>query len=290
MFKIWLISLVCAGCAMAQSEMGPAGKVAAQMAGPAGITTALAGPMPNVTGAPYSAETVTERDQQLADGNRIVQSHSGSVARDSHGRTRREETMPGLKGSAGEATQLVMIDDPVAHVHWTLNSQNKTATKMPIPNLPAGAPGPDVPMPMSTGNVLYFTAGSGPGTSVSLFSSTMRVKDANGGSDPNVVKTDLGTQTIEGVPAQGTKITRTFPAGSELGNEQPLTITTETWFSPDLKVVVSSKSSDPRMGETSYRLTNIQRSEPAASLFQVPDDYTVQDAPALTLKLQQQIH
>jgi hypothetical protein len=99
-------------------------------------------------------------------------------------------------------------------------------------------------------------------------------------SDSNVTKTDLGTQTIEGVPAQGTRVTRTIPAG-QFGNEQPMVITTETWYSPDLKVLVMSKSNDPRMGDTTYTLTNIQRSEPAASLFQVPDDYTVRDAPVI---------
>jgi hypothetical protein len=97
-------------------------------------------------------------------------------------------------------------------------------------------------------------------------------------SDDDVVKTDLGTQTIEGVPAQGTRITRTIPAG-QIGNVQPIVITTENWYSPGLKVLVMSKSNDPRMGETSYKLTNIQRSEPAPSLFQPPDDYTVRDQP-----------
>ncbi len=79
--------------------------------------------------------------------------------------------------------------------------------------------------------------------------------------------------------AEGTRITRTIPAGS-VGNEQPIVITTETWYSPDLKVLVMTKTNDPRMGETTYRLTNIQRSEPPANLFQVPDDYTVKDQPA----------
>jgi len=96
--------------------------------------------------------------------------------------------------------------------------------------------------------------------------------------DKDASKVDLGTQTVEGVPAQGTRVTHTIPAG-QMGNDLPIVITTETWFSPALKVLVLSKSSDPRMGETTYKLTGIQRSEPAASLFLVPDDYTVKDQP-----------
>jgi len=87
---------------------------------------------------------------------------------------------------------------------------------------------------------------------------------------------DLGTQTLEGVPAKGTKITRTIPAGAA-GNDLPIVITTETWFSPDLKILLMSKSNDPRMGESTYKLTNLVRSEPDPSLFQLPPDYKIKD-------------
>ncbi|MDT5293477.1 MAG: hypothetical protein QOJ76_357, partial [Acidobacteriota bacterium] len=63
----------------------------------------------------------------------------------------------------------------------------------------------------------------------------------------------------------------------ELGNEQPINIVNERWYSPELQVVVLTRHSDPRFGETTYRLTNITRAEPAASLFQVPSDYTVKE-------------
>jgi hypothetical protein len=64
-----------------------------------------------------------------------------------------------------------------------------------------------------------------------------------------------------------------------MGNDLPIIITTETWFSPELKVLVMSKSSDPRMGETTYKLTNLSRAEPDPTLFQIPADYTVKDQP-----------
>jgi hypothetical protein len=87
-------------------------------------------------------------------------------------------------------------------------------------------------------------------------------------------KEDLGTQTIAGVSAQGTRLTRTIPAG-QIGNEKPIVIVRETWFSNDLQIVVMSKRTNPWSGESTYTLTNIQRTEPAASLFSVPSDYTV---------------
>jgi hypothetical protein len=243
--------------------------------GPIGITAAMAGPMATVAGAPYSAQTETQRVQTLADGNRIEQSTSGNVARDSKGRVRREESLPALKSEAGNAGHLVRIEDPVAGVHWTLDAQRKIAIKMPFAQVKAQtksvAPGAVVPPPPPGPGQVFFSSSTAPAgvQVVSKFQTSL---------DPDAVKTDLGTQTVEGVAAHGTQLTRTIPAG-RIGNEQPIRITTETWYSPDLKVLVMSKTNDPRMGETTYRLTNIQRSEPPASLFQVPDDYTIKDQP-----------
>jgi hypothetical protein len=98
------------------------------------------------------------------------------------------------------------------------------------------------------------------------------------GDQGKVNTEDLGSQTMQGVLATGVRTTRTIPAG-EIGNEQPITIVTEVWTSPDLKTIVSSKRDDPRMGEMTFQLTNIQRTEPDASLFTVPSDFTIVDGP-----------
>lgn len=92
------------------------------------------------------------------------------------------------------------------------------------------------------------------------------------------VRESLGKQTIEGVEAEGTRTTLTFPAGA-MGNERPINIVSERWYSPELQTVVLTRHSDPRFGETTYRLTNINRSEPARTLFEVPSDYTVKEGP-----------
>jgi hypothetical protein len=91
------------------------------------------------------------------------------------------------------------------------------------------------------------------------------------------VKTEqLGAKEIEGVRAEGMRTTTTLPAGV-IGNVRPIQIVSERWYSPELHVVVFSRRADPRFGETIYRLTNITRTEPEASLFQVPADYTRED-------------
>jgi hypothetical protein len=89
---------------------------------------------------------------------------------------------------------------------------------------------------------------------------------------------DLGSQTMEGVFVTGVRTTRTIPAG-QIGNEKPISIVTEVWTSPDLKTVVYSKRIDPRMGEQTFRLTGITRSEPDASLFSVPADFKIVEGP-----------
>lgn len=97
------------------------------------------------------------------------------------------------------------------------------------------------------------------------------------GPPPPETKESLGRQSIEGVEAEGTRITVTIPAGA-IGNERPINIVNERWYSPELQTVVLTKNSDPRFGETIYRLTNINRSEPAHTLFEVPSDFTIKPA------------
>jgi hypothetical protein len=101
---------------------------------------------------------------------------------------------------------------------------------------------------------------------------------AVGPPDGNAKEESLGKQLIEGIEAEGARTTITIPAG-EIGNERPIEIISERWYSPELQTVVMTKHSDPRFGETVYRLTNISRSEPDASLFQVPSDYRIKAVP-----------
>ena len=94
------------------------------------------------------------------------------------------------------------------------------------------------------------------------------------GEDGRKKTESLGKEVIEGLEVEHTRTSLTIPAG-EIGNVQPIEIVDETWYSPELQLMVMTKSRDPRFGETTYRLTDIRRSEPDRSLFEVPNDYTI---------------
>ena len=240
-----------------------------------------------VTDAPYSAEAVTDVVQTLADGNRIVRQNKAQISRDSQGRTRREQGFamigPLVRGPHGDAPRNVQISDPTTGTMIMLDLQNRTAHKMSgVPRVmlrnKIAAAGGTAAVRVDTMNVEKFeVAVPGPppapeGRGGVMFSRMEAVAGIAGGQKP--VVESLGTQFIEGVAVEGTKTTMTIPAG-QIGNEQPINVVSERWFSPDLKVLVMSRQSDPRFGETTYRLTNLTRSEPSPQLFEIPDGFTV---------------
>ena len=236
-----------------------------------------------VQGAPYSATISNELVQTLADGNRIVQTSSGSTARDSQGRTRQETVLPPIGNlSAANAPRLVFIHDTVAQTSYTLNLTDKTAQKIPTfsSSTTGATTGPGV---MGGGATTTFvrvdgeaTAGSAPLPPLPPPLIAQATLIANDQAEASTE--DLGSKTMEGIIVNGVRTTRTIPAG-EIGNEKPISIATEVWTSPDLKTVVYSKRSDPRMGEQTFQLTNIVRAEPDASLFTVPADFKIVDGP-----------
>jgi len=228
-----------------------------------------------VSGAPYTAQAVTETTQTLSDGNRISQTTQGLVARDSAGRTRREQTMPPLPGAQGDAMKLVFINDPVAQVNYVLHP-DRTADKMPLMKGSMTLPAGGFTMVTRSG---VTDADAGAVTAAVTTNVVGRTKIVS--IDSKATLESLGQQTIEGVQAEGTRSTSVIPAGA-IGNEQDIKIVNETWYSNDLQTTISSTRTDPRMGTTTYRLTNIQRAEPSPDLFQVPSDYTVHELPKVT--------
>lgn len=263
-----------------------------------------------VKGAPYSAEAVTETIQTLSDGNRIVNRTTGTLYRDSEGRTRREQTLKaiGSFSNGGEPLQTIFINDPVAGVSYALDTRTRVAhknaplkleQKIVVPGVaPAGvqsggvpssgaAPKPDqhrfeyrieTKRTPATAGTVVLPEGPLPAQGEQFILRTEQgsigyaFKTAEG--DKNVVKESLGRQMIEGVEAEGSRTTLTIPAG-EIGNEREIQVVSERWFSPELQMVVMSKHSDPRSGETIYRLIDINRTEPAKSLFEPPPGFTV---------------
>jgi hypothetical protein len=235
-----------------------------------------------VKGAPFCATVTTEHTQSLADGNRIHTTDSSMLCRDSEGRTRREAGLNLLGAGATQPTsapKLITISDPVAGVRYLLDTENKIAQKIPLP--PDGgftAAGGAAHLPEKQVMIYQRTGGPGPGgPGPDVFFNDVRVMKAGGDSGEAAPKSEsLGDQTIDGIHVTGTRMTHIIPAG-KMGNEKPITVTSERWYSPELKATVSTKHDDPWAGELKTDLKNISTAEPDASLFAVPADYKVLD-------------
>jgi len=202
-----------------------------------------------VEGAPYSATAVTQFTQTLSTGDHIQRTTTASIARDSQGRTRNERSFGSIGALSAEhgGAPTVMIFDPVASKSYVLDARSHTARSMTIP-----------------------AAGTRPA----------HEEGRPAHAQANVKIEDLGTQVMQSVSVQGKRVTRVIPAGRE-GNEKEIDIVSETWYSPDLHVVLMSKTSDPRFGESVYQLNAISRAEPDPTLFVVPSDYAVKEGRTL---------
>lgn len=220
---------------------------------------------------PYSAEAVNESLQMLPDGNKIHRTSVTRVYRDSAGRTRRE--MLAEDGTV----RSISIWDPVGNTNYTLDPETKVATRgggviAPMRS-PAATAAPTVAQGTAVGG------GSGVRTAAPSGVSIARSGGSGGGVMTAVGggnREPLDPQTIEGLSATGTRTTTTIPPG-KVGNAQELKIVSEQWFSDELQVLVMTRHSDPRSGETVYRLRNVLRAEPDPSLFMLPPDYTLQE-------------
>lgn len=217
-----------------------------------------------VIGAPYSADQIQEHVQTLNDGTHITQTQMHmKLYRDSQGRTRTERPLMMALPNGQDSPTVVEITDPVEGVRYTLDTQSKIAHRVKV-QPPSGAQG--------RSGILAGAIGPPPQTQVVIsqtLPATVRARIEG-------QQEKLPLQAIEGVLAEGVRHTIVVPEGAE-GNDRPFSITTETWTAPELKMMVLTKSSDPRYGETITKLTNISRSEPDQALFQPPPDYQVVD-------------
>jgi hypothetical protein len=219
-----------------------------------------------VRGAPFSAATVTTLNQTLGDGTRIERTLKGKVFRDGAGRVRREQTIAGLAAlnPDGDAQPIVTIVDPIASVTYVIDSARSIAHRTPIdPRVWATRPPPSPPPPPPPDGRTASPAAPPPPPP----------------APPRPDEQSLGTRSFDGVAAAGRRTVLTIPIG-QIGNDRPIEVSTERWESPELSTLVMSRHSDPRTGQIEFRLINIRRGEPAATLFTVPEGYTVVDRPA----------
>lgn len=262
--------------------------------------------------SPFSAEEVNESVQTLADGNRIVRSSTGKFYRNSEGRVRREMNggVGGMMGTTYSFGQGVSIVSPDQGSKYLLDTKLQTArlVEMAAQGLTiASSAGQAVSgdlraklaerqaIELKNNGHLYTTPAVPPVPAVAPLPSVAIAGLPVGGSGfaytTGVLnakyesRTDeLGTRDFEGVSAEGTRKTTTIPAGA-IGNERPIEIVYERWFSKELGLVVYSKNTDPRFGEQTYKLTNVVRAEPDPSLFSVPTHYRTVTEPGTFYKM-----
>ena len=187
--------------------------------------------------APFSADIEIENSRRLFNGTTLTKKSEGAIYRDSAGRIRREQTIDDIGGiSIGESQRLIFINDFVANVNYFIDINRKTVREKPLNNN----------------------------------------RPPHHEFEPKDGKTEsLGMKQLEGVNVEGTRTTYEIPVG-EIGNDKPIYVITEKWYSPELQMIVMSKHTDPLAGEQIFRLTNIILGEPAAELFTIPKDYKLE--------------
>lgn len=196
-----------------------------------------------VKGQPFSADIVIEDTRRLFDGSTVTKNRKGAFYRDSAGRTRREQPLEMVGdvaiSNSDGAPQMLVFINDFATHTNYFLDVNRKIARQ---HKIGGNPPPDQAKP------------------------------------ENAKSESLGTKTIEGVNVEGTRSTFEIPAG-QIGNDKPIQVVTETWFSPDLQMVVYSRHVDPLAGEHVFKLVNIKRADPASDLFTVPSGFKVEVAP-----------
>ena len=233
----------------------------------------------SVPNAPFRADAETEFTQVLGDGNRIERRYSSTIARDSQGRTRREEEIAliGPLAVDGPSPRLVTIVDAVAGYTYTLDENQRIAYRNPAVMTKVGGVHYTA---AARGATAWVYEQHGPvelgdqAAKLSIAATPGRRVSAPDKAASKVTSESLGSRSIEGVTAEGTRTTSTIAAGV-IGNVLPIEVVTERWYSRELQMAVLISRRDPRTGDSVYRLRNIVRSEPPSDLFTVPSDYQV---------------
>ena len=261
---ILTVNLSCAIALAAQSvsPTATAGTTNRGARGP-GVTCGMTvRPMPPamaaVRGAPYSLVRESSQIQTLADGTHITYfANSEKRFRDSQGRTRTEAALcPKMADDPNGV--LIQIHDPVSGFAYILDVQNHVAYKYAL-------------------RVSGASSASGGAATVSPALPQVRTEHPDSAITSKETTEPLPPQTVDGVTVDGTRTTTVIPEGAE-GNDRPITVVRETWFSPYLNLPPLARISDPRSGETTSRITNVDTAEPSPLLFQPPVDYKIVDA------------
>ena len=220
---------------------------------------------PPVLDAPFSADALTTVRQTLSDGTRIERTASARYYRDRAGRIRIEQMIMGLEAlnpAADGQIRTTIYPDPSKGTVYTLDPMTRTA-----------AEGSRDMAGMTVGGGDTFSAPVG-GARFLIFSRLERLRQRPWFRGNAIEEQSLGSRRIAGIETVGRRATMTIPVG-QVGNDRPMEVVDERWESPELKMVIYSRVSDPRTGIVEYQLSNIRRTEPPPALFKVPVDYTI---------------
>jgi hypothetical protein len=211
---------------------------------------------------PYTATWTEKTVQTLANGTTVTRESMTKFARDSSGRsyTEMHNTLPA--GPDGQPREVVVyhIFDTAARTTTMWNSETREATVTHRPE----------PSTIQARAAQTLNAPSAP---------TVQTETPVRRQQAEAQREELGTKTIVGVSAKGTRVTRVIPAGRD-GNDQPITTTQETWRSTEYGIVLMSVNDDPRYGTTTHETTEFTPGEPDAALFRVPEGYSVREVAA----------
>ncbi|HZQ17626.1 MAG TPA: hypothetical protein VFA90_02810 [Terriglobales bacterium] len=197
-------------------------------------------PIPN---SPFSGVVNIERTMVRNDGSVIQVKSIQNVARDSLGRVHNEmRTFVPILSS--ETPQLLRIHlyDPHTRISTNIDVPKRTFWTTTLNHPPATEP-PSI----------RFAA-----------------PDGNAPANDFTQQEDLGIRDFEGVAAHGMRQTQIVAVSG--GKEVQLV--DEYWYSQDLRVNLMVKHVDPRKGTITMTVTQISRTEPDPTAFDVPEGYT----------------
>lgn len=199
--------------------------------------------IPSIPNASFSAVVNTESIRQMPNGATITLKNHRAVARDIAGRIFQERRL--LVPEDGKHESVVTqieISDPVAHELFICVPKEGVC------------------------QVEHFTG--------STFQPPRSAADAQREGSANFQ--DLGRQSISGIETVGTRETVVIEAG-KIGNDSPLEVQREYWYSPQLEVNLLIKLQDPRIGIQNFEMSDISLAEPDAKLFKVSEKMKIID-------------
>jgi hypothetical protein len=194
-------------------------------------------PIPN---APLLAVVNTESSQLLKDGTPLNQKTLSAIARDRQGRifNERRALIPASE-TATPPILSIHIYDPQTRTSTFIDPQRQVAWQSTLNRPPAAAP------PLATSSA----------------------------ANSYIKKENLGTRTMEGVEVHGVRDIQTIPAEANGGKE--VTVVDEYWYSDDLRLNMLAIHKDPRTGEQTTTVTQVDRSEPDPAIFEIPSGYKI---------------